>query len=245
MVLHRRLRVFDGFDGRTAARHPASSAATIPAAYHLTLALFFLYPLALVPFLGNPHGERLMWGLWGFAPAAGLVFLTLIPAIRRGRAYLRANGSPWPWPFYPWSVFVFLAVAVCGRAFLLCWSFQPLPDLSERIIFAPYFLVPFGLAIAVLVLEIAIVEKNRATRWVALAIPLALVPVAAIGHRPEALYTEFLGHFAARAGRHALVCCAHRRGRVLPLRLHAASVGFAGRVDRGHRGSGSHEAGDA
>jgi hypothetical protein len=168
--------------------------------YHLTLALFFLYPLALVPFLGDPHGEKLMWGLWGFAPAAGLVFLTLIPAIRRGRDYLQANGSPWPWPFYPWSVFVFLAVAVCGRAFLLCWSFQPLPDLSERIIFAPYFLVPFGLAIAVLVLETAIVEKNRATRWVALAMPLALVPVAAIGHRPEALYTEFLGHFAARLG---------------------------------------------
>ena len=97
-------------------------------------------------------------GAVGFRQAAGLVFLTLIPAIRRGRAYLRANGSPWPWPFYPWSVFVSsgrrVRASVPAR-----WSFQPLPDLSERIIFAPYFLVPFGLAIAVLVLEIAIVER--------------------------------------------------------------------------------------
>ncbi len=84
--------------------------------YHLTLALFFLYPLALVPILNDPHSETLMWGLWGFAPAAGLVFLTLIPAIRQGARYVRGNGSPWPWPFYPWSVFVFLAAAVCGRA---------------------------------------------------------------------------------------------------------------------------------
>jgi len=168
--------------------------------YHLTLALFFLYPLALAPLLRDPHSEALMWGLWGFAPAAGLIFLTLIPAIRRGREYLRANGSPWPWPFYPWSVFVFLAVAVFGRAFLLCWSFHLLPSPSERIIFAPYFLVPFGLTVAVLVLEIGLVERNRATRWVALAIPLALVPVSAIGHRPEAIYTEFLGHYSTRLG---------------------------------------------
>ena len=72
-----------------------------------------------------------MWGLWGFAPAAGLVFLTLIPAIRRGRDYLLDNGSPWPWPFYPWSVFVFLAVAVCGRAFLLCFSYHLLPNIED------------------------------------------------------------------------------------------------------------------
>jgi hypothetical protein len=168
--------------------------------YHLTLALFFLYPLILAPVANQPHSEVLMWRLWAFAPAAGLVFLTLIPAIRRGRDYLRDNGSPWPWPFYPWSVFVFLAVAICGRAFLLCWSFHLLPDLSERIIFAPYFLIPFGLAVAVLLLEIGIVERNRTTRWVGLALTLALVPVAAIGHRSEAIYQEFLGHFTARLG---------------------------------------------
>src|SRR5262249_421693 len=90
--------------------------------YYLILSLFFLYPLPLQPFLADPHRPAMMWGLFGFSTAAGLAFLTLLPAIRRGPEYVRDNGSPWPWPFYPWSLFVYLGVAVIGRAFLLCWS---------------------------------------------------------------------------------------------------------------------------
>jgi hypothetical protein len=141
-----------------------------------------------------------MWGLWGFAPAAGLVFLTLIPAIHRGADYVRGNGSPWPWPFFPWSVFVFLAAAVGGRAFLLCWSFHLLPNRDDELIFGAYFLIPFGLALAVLLLEIALVASNRTARVIALAVPLALVPLAAVGHRPTAIYAEFLRHFHAGFG---------------------------------------------
>jgi hypothetical protein len=166
--------------------------------YHLILSLFFLYPIALVPILRSPHDELLMWSLWGFAPLAGLVFLTLLPAIRKGPHYLNDNGSPWPWPFYPWSVFVFLALAVCGRAFLLCWSFHLLPDLNDRLIFGPYFLVPFGFALAVLVLELGLVARSRVTLLVAAAMPLGLIALAAVGHRDEALYNEFLAHFQYR-----------------------------------------------
>jgi hypothetical protein len=168
--------------------------------YHLTLVVFFLYPLALVPVIGEPHSEVLMWGLWGFAPVAGLALLTLLPAIRRGHDYLRDNGSPWPWPYYPWSVFVFLAVAVCGRAFLLCWSFHLLPSANEQLIFGPYFLVPLGLVVAVLLLELGLVSRSRVTQWIALAVPAGLVVLAAVGHRNEAIYAEFLGHFATRLG---------------------------------------------
>ena len=168
--------------------------------YHLTLALFFLYPLALVQVVRDPHGEALMWGLWGFAPTAGLLFLTLIPAIRRGRGYTRDNGSPWPWPFYPWSVFAFLAAAVCGRAILLCWSFHLLAGPDDQLVFGPYFLVPLGLAVAVLVLELGLVEGSRVARWVALAAPAGLVVLSATGHRADPIYAEFLQHFAARLG---------------------------------------------
>jgi len=93
--------------------------------YYLILALFFLYPLALSPLLDGPRSEALLWGLFGFSPAAGLVFLTLLPAIRRGPDYVRANGSPWRWPLYPWVLFGLLACAVPARAFLLCWSMGP------------------------------------------------------------------------------------------------------------------------
>jgi hypothetical protein len=167
-----------------------------------------------------------------------VVFLTLIPAIRRGRDYTRGNGSRWPWPFFPWSVFVFLALAVCGRAFLLCWSFHLLPNPSERVIFAPYFLVPFGLAIAVLLLEVGIVERNRMTRWIALAIPLGLVTIAALGHRSEAIYEEFLRHFTMRLGGSPLfvalsaagVFYIYAQARHVPLALEGVTlvvVGFA------------------
>ncbi|MBA4191251.1 MAG: hypothetical protein C0467_24990 [Planctomycetaceae bacterium] len=167
--------------------------------YHLTLALFFLYPVALTQLPRDGHSEAMLWGLWGFAPAAGLVFLTLLPAIRRGAEYVRDTGSPWPWPFYPWSVFVFLGAAVCGRAFLLCWSMHQ-PSRMSDLVFGPYFLVPFGFAITVIVLELGIVSGSRITRWVALAMPAGLVVLAGVGLRTDAIATEFLGHFANRLG---------------------------------------------
>ena len=86
------------------------------APYYLILSLFFLYPLALRPFLADPHGEALLWGLFGFSPLAGLLFLTLLPAIHRGPDYVRDNGSPWRWPLYPWVLFGVLALAVPARA---------------------------------------------------------------------------------------------------------------------------------
>jgi hypothetical protein len=54
------------------------------ATYYLSLALFFLYPVALAPLVDRPRSEALQWALFGFSPAAGLVALTLLPAIRRG-----------------------------------------------------------------------------------------------------------------------------------------------------------------
>lgn len=167
--------------------------------YYLVLGLFFLYPVALTPWLREPGSETLMWGLWGFSPLAGLLFLTLLPAIRRGPGYLRGNGSPWPWPYYPWSVFVFLAVAVVGRSVLLCWSFHLLPG-TQHFIFGPHFLMPFGLAVAVLVLELGLVAGNRVTQVVALLLPAGLVALAAVGHRDDPVYSQFLGHFADRLG---------------------------------------------
>jgi hypothetical protein len=142
-----------------------------------------------------------MWGLFGFSPAAGLVFLTLLPAIRRGSDYIRDNGSPWPWPYFPWSLFLFLAVAVVGRSFLLCWSLHLLDTADkEDLIFGPYFLVPFGLAIAVLVLELGIVSRHRGVQAVAMLLPAGLVVLAGVGHRPEGMYAEFLATVTTRLG---------------------------------------------
>ncbi len=169
--------------------------------YYLMLALFFLYPVALVPLLDRPRGEALQWALFGFSSAAGLVSLTLLPAIRRGPGYVRDNGSPWRWPLYPWSLFVFLGFGVAARSFLLCWSMQHVERTEpERFIFGPYFLAPPLLAAAVLLLEMGLVARSRVVLRVALAVPIGLVVLAAVGHRPDPLFREFLALFIARLG---------------------------------------------
>jgi hypothetical protein len=169
--------------------------------YYLVLALFFLYPVALTPLVDDPQSEALMWGLFGFSTAAGLAFLTLLPAVRRGPDYVRDNGSPWRWPLYPWVLFGVLGFAVAGRAFLLCWSMHQLAGSDAgHLVFGPYFLVPFGLAAAILFLEIGIVSHHRGVLAAALAAPLGLVVLALVGHQPDAIYRGFLEVFTARLG---------------------------------------------
>jgi hypothetical protein len=169
--------------------------------YYLILGLFFLYPLAVSPLLAQQRSERLMWALFGFSAMAGLVFLTLLPAIRRGPAYVLHNGSPWRWPLYPWVLFGLLAAAVPGRAYFLCWMMHPIAfDDVNLFIFGPYFLVPFGVAVAVLLLEIGIVSGRRELLRIALAAPLVLVILAIVGHQSHHIYQEFLRIFSRRLG---------------------------------------------
>lgn len=185
--------------------------------YDLALALFFLYPVLITPLLDRPQSEALVWALFGFGPAAGLVALTLLPAVRRGRGYVAGNGSPWRWAWYPWTVFGVLAFAVPARAALLCWSMHHVAQAAtEPYIFGPYFLIPFLLAVAVVLLEIGLVERLKPIAVVAQALPVLGLALAAVGHRPEAFYQNFLGLFIARTGG-------------TPLYLASlAAVGFAG-----------------
>src|SRR5262245_31850343 len=111
-------------------RLPLPAGFRIP--YYLMLSLFYLYPLALSPLVAQPRSETLMWGLFGFSSAAGLILLTLLPAVRRGREYAQPAGSPWPWPMYPWALFTTLGFAVPSRAFLLCWSMHLLDGANRN-----------------------------------------------------------------------------------------------------------------
>jgi hypothetical protein len=170
--------------------------------YYLTLALFFLYPIGLSPLAAEPHDELLMWALFGFGSAAGLIVLTLLPAAGRGPGYVADNGSPWPWPLYPWTLFGLLGLAVPARAYLLCVSMHILdgPENQSGMIFGPYFLVPFGLAVSILLLHMALTSGSRRVMGVALAAPVALVGLALVGHRDAAIYRDFLDIFRNRLG---------------------------------------------
>jgi hypothetical protein len=169
--------------------------------YYLILALFYLYPVALVPLLDQAHDQELEWALFGFSPLAGLVALTLLPAVRLGRRYLREKDNPWPWAWYPWTLFGVLGFGVLARSPLLCWSMHHLAaGETEPFIFGYYFLIPFLFAVAILLLEIGIVEKKSKVLHLALGMPAILVILASIGHRTEVVYCEFLGQFEWRMG---------------------------------------------
>ncbi len=168
------------------------------APYYLILSLFFLYPVALTPLLGDPDNQLLQWALFGFSTLAGAAFLSLIPAVRRGAGYVAKNGSPWRYPLYPWVLFGLLGGAVCGRASYLCISFHYVG--KSDTIFGPYFLVPFLFAVVLLVLEAGIVSRNGLTQRVAL-IGLSVLPFLAMaGPRHDPVYQSFLSHFMGKLG---------------------------------------------
>ena len=93
------------------------------ASYYLLLGGFFLYPLVLAGLVFFARPEAVGWGALLFTAVMGIASLSLIPAIRRGSAYVRASGTPWSWPWYPWTLFGVLALGVCGRAYFLTLTF--------------------------------------------------------------------------------------------------------------------------
>ena len=172
------------------------------APYYALLALFFLYPIALIPILEtDARGEPMQWALFLFPSVAALIFLTLLPAVWRGGAYVENNGSPWPWPLYPWSLFALLAFAVPCRAILLCYSMHLIDvrDLYEMT-FGFYFLTPLVLVLAVLLLEAGRTSGREGLVWTALAIPLGMIVLTTLGHADNPTYANFLEVFEDRLG---------------------------------------------
>jgi hypothetical protein len=167
-------------------------------AYYAILALIFLYPIGLRPFLSQPESPALQWALFGFSPMAALALLLLVPAARGGAASVEDNGSPWRWPLFPWSLFFIMACGIGVRSYALCVSFHYVG--GNRTIFGPYFLVPIGLALALIWLEIGIASRRRRVMVAASAIPLGLVYLATTGHRYEPVYLHFLELFRETLG---------------------------------------------
>ncbi|MGE0760054.1 MAG: hypothetical protein AB7O38_23780 [Pirellulaceae bacterium] len=158
--------------------------------YYVVLSLFFLYPLWASTEVSGAAAEVVVWRVLLFPAVCGAVSLTLIPAIRQTSTYVKDNGTPWHWPWFPWTVFVFLGIGVCGRSVALTYSFVPMSDWDTP--FGLFFLAPFGAAIVVLLLEIALAEhKQHIARGVLLAAP-ALLLLAQTPHGGPA-YEQFAG----------------------------------------------------
>jgi hypothetical protein len=157
--------------------------------FHALMALFFWYPVLLTPWFANGADPRLPWLLFAFAPCAAVCFALLFPAVWRGADYVRGNGSPWPWPLYPWSLFAILALCVAGRAFYLCFSFHFVA--RGATIFGPYFLLPLLWCLSVLWLTGAARAGRRLIAEALLLAPI-LWGILAVIHRSDPVYMAFL-----------------------------------------------------
>jgi hypothetical protein len=139
--------------------------------YHLMLALFYVAPWFYSPGLHPQLEVWLDWLLLLFPFVAAVLFLSLLPAVRSGARYVAANGTPWPWPWFPGAAFGVIAGAVSLRSYALTMTFGLDGDIWRKIptgraivfdtIWGTYFLVPLAFAILILLLEIALVTANR------------------------------------------------------------------------------------
>ena len=157
------------------------------------LGLFFIYP-SLLPALEAVVGPGETWMVsfanYLFAIFGAALFLTLIPAIRRGGDYARDNGTPWKWPWFPWVVFGILALAVGVRSYLLGLSFYPAWRSGSP--FMPYFLTPLILALGVLILEAGIRSGRSTLVRGALLAPVLGVLFCLFGKPAGRLPADFL-----------------------------------------------------
>lgn len=154
--------------------------------YHLLMALFYMTPWYCAFLSHERLTDSLQWVLFLFPSAAAVLFLSLLPAVRQGPDHVTENGTPWNWPWFPWTAFGVIAAAVGLRSFVLCLTFGPdWPIWSYHIggrsivfdtMWGPYFLVPLGLALLVMLMEMGKVTKNdRFLRRLITAAPMLLL----------------------------------------------------------------------
>ena len=186
------------------------------APFYLQLAVLFAFPAPLGQHSIDGNDPAMCLGVLGFSVASGLALLALLPAVAARSLQGEENGTPWPWPYYPWSIFVFMAIAMAVRSWLLSVSFSPSRGVDPS--FLPYFLAPIVLAVAVLLLEIGLRHDSRVTQRVAAVLLGGVVLLSFPGadlNRPQALT---VGLLESRLAGPPLVAC----GAVVVVALYAA-----------------------
>ncbi|MCI0359505.1 MAG: hypothetical protein L0211_13595 [Planctomycetaceae bacterium] len=166
--------------------------------YYLLLTLLFVYPA--VPAWLAQFGlvEARPWVLFAFPWLAGAALLSLLPAARAPAKTEPASGTPWKWPYFPWSLFVYLSIGIAIRSWWLTISFEPAS--GQDAYFRPYFLLPICLAWSALVLEIGRTRASRGALVAGMLLPLAGLAMAFPGPGASPVEVAFLGNLSAMLG---------------------------------------------
>jgi hypothetical protein len=168
------------------------------APYYLLLALLFAYPWMLAQLSWRGQDAAMQWGVFLFPAVAALVFLTLWPAARTPGREEPASGTPWSWPLFPWTLFVFLLLAVGLRSYSLAMAFEA--GKGSAVGFRPYFLSPLVLVTALLLLEMGLASRHLLTQAVALLLPVVVLALGFPGSQLNYVAVRFLYRLVAVAG---------------------------------------------
>jgi hypothetical protein len=158
--------------------------------YYLLLTLLFGYPLCLGQLSITGRDAAMSMGVFLFPAFAALTLLTLIPAARLLGERSRPTGTPWSWPWFPWSIFAFILLAVVLRCYSLSMAFESAK--GPHVSFQAYFVLPLVLAVSVLMLEGGIVHGRASlNRW-AMLLPLTSLLVCLPGTKINPVADSFL-----------------------------------------------------
>jgi hypothetical protein len=166
--------------------------------YYLVLVLLFGYPVLLGWMNYYSYYAELKWALFAFPAVGAVALLTLLPAARTPPWQEPKSGTPWRWPFYPWSLHLFLTIGLAIRAWWLTIAFEPAKGLDAY--FRPYFLLPLVIAWAVLLLEMGLARRLQATVAAAIMLPIAGLVLGFPGPGRNLVETAFLSQLIEAVG---------------------------------------------
>lgn len=166
--------------------------------YYLILTLLFGYPVLLGWIDWYGWSATRSWALLGFPAAVALALLTLLPAARTRARREPPTGTPWIWPYYPWSLFVYLTIGVAIRSWWLTISFEPAK--GAEMCFRPYFLFPLVVAWSALIVEMGRSRYSLLGIAVGLLLPLIGLGVAFPGPATNSVEVAFLGRLTSVIG---------------------------------------------
>ncbi len=178
--------------------------------YYVILGTFFAAPYWYSPEMYLRSMESQQWQLLIFGLIAGLALLTLLPAVHRGKDLVTPNGTPWTWPYYPWSIFVMLTIALMIRSYALCLSFGPSGPIWVELsgnqlaiaystIWQPWFLLPLFAAMMVLLLE-AFRRSSRTHLHGEFVVFMPLLVWSSIPYDRSAVTEDFLNEVTRTIG---------------------------------------------
>ncbi|MGI9429924.1 MAG: hypothetical protein ACR2NM_14780, partial [Bythopirellula sp.] len=160
--------------------------------FYVQLLVLFAFPAVLGQLSIDGHVEQMCLGVMAFSTTAGGAILLLLPAVALSTLRDEDNGTPWPWPHYPWSIFVMMAIALAVRLWMLSVSFTNARGLDPA--FHPYFLSPLLMAISIIILAASLKHHSLVLQRVAMVSLPAIIALSFPGKvsRAQAISLEFL-----------------------------------------------------